>query len=272
MSTRQKMLSFTLITILFFPPTSNLFAQEKIVVAGTGDSQSLLRALAEAFEKVNPGKRIEIPDSIGSGGGIKSTAKGICNLGRVARPLREKENFLGLNYKVFACSPVVLVANPSITKVKNLSTKDIIGIYSGKITSWDILGEGKRKIYVVNRENGDSSRIVLERRISGFKDIKKLAGQVVYSTPGAVAIIKKHEDTIGYTSLAMTSGMKLVVMKINGIYPSVENVKNETYKLVTPLGLAWKGELQGLAKEFFDFLFSPEGQKIIIQNGAVPPK
>jgi len=59
-------------------------AEETVVVCGTGDSQSLLRRLATEFERKNPGIKIEVPESIGSSGGIKATAKGECDIGRVA--------------------------------------------------------------------------------------------------------------------------------------------------------------------------------------------
>jgi ABC-type sulfate transport system substrate-binding protein len=35
------------------------------------------------------------------------------------------------------------------------------------------------------------------------------------------------------------------------------------------LGLVWKGQLDGLAAEFIDFLFSPQAQRIISEYGAV---
>ena len=46
----------------------------------TGDNQELLRTLGAAFEKVNPGVSIAVPDGIGSDGGIKAAAAGECDL------------------------------------------------------------------------------------------------------------------------------------------------------------------------------------------------
>jgi phosphate transport system substrate-binding protein len=68
----------------------------------------------------------------------------------------------------------------------------------------------------------------------------------------------------------MVKRTSLVVIKIDNVYPSVENVKNGSYKLVCPFGIVWKGELKGLSRAFVDFILSPEGQKIIAENGAVP--
>ncbi|HUU59812.1 MAG TPA: substrate-binding domain-containing protein, partial [Phycisphaerae bacterium] len=114
-------------------------AQQKLVVCGTGDSQDVLRQLGAAFEKANPGKTIEVPDSIGSTGGIEATAKGECGLGRVARQLKEKEKALGLSYAVFAFSPVVFVAD-SAAGVEGLTRQQVLDVFSGTATSWTAVG------------------------------------------------------------------------------------------------------------------------------------
>ena len=55
-----------------------------LVIPGTGDSQELLQELARAFEHSHPGAKIEIPESIGSSGGIKNVIAGKAVLARVA--------------------------------------------------------------------------------------------------------------------------------------------------------------------------------------------
>lgn len=246
------------------------FAGERIVVCGTGDSQKLLRTLADVFERANPAIEIEVPDSIGSGAGIKATAKGICDLGRVARPLKENERKYGLNYREFAHSPVVFVAHLNKKWLSNITSEQVVRIYSGELRSWDELGGEKKKIYVADREAGDSSRTVLEKQIDGFKDIGILAGKKLYSTPETIATITNYENTIGYVPLAMAKGTDLIVLKFDGVYPSAKNVQRGNYRLVTPLGLVWKGELKEPEKTFVQFLLSPEGQKIITDYGAIP--
>lgn len=265
----KKIVSVFMVALFLLATSSICSAQKKIIVAGTGASQQLLRVLAEAFEKANPGTKIEVPDSIDSSGGIRAAAKGLCDLGRVARPIKEKEKKYNLNYRLFACSPLVFVVNKSVKGVSNLSTEQIIGIYSGKITGWSEVGGQKTKIYVTNREAGDSARRTLKKYLPGFKEIKEYAGFTTYCVSETVKTIIEHKNTIGYVSLPTVKGTDLRVLKINGVYPSVENIQNGTYKIATPYGLVWKGELTGLAKAFFDFLFSPKAQKIVIENGAV---
>jgi phosphate transport system substrate-binding protein len=248
----------------------SLQAGNQITIAGTGDSQELLGLLAKAYEKENPGKKIVVPNSIGSSGGIKATAKGKCDLGRVARYIKESEKHYNLKYKLFAYTPVVFATNNRYKGIDNLDYRQIIAIYSGQITEWKDIGSHSGKIYVAGREKGDSSRSILDREITGFKAIKNQVGKIIYNTPETARTIAKYDNTIGYVPLAMSVVHDLKVFKINGYAPSKENVLSGNYKLTVPLGLVWKNELQGLAKDFVRFITSPKGHRIISANGAIP--
>lgn len=269
MSMKIKVPLLISVIALFFM-SSIVTAGDKITVCGTGDSQELLRVLARVFEASHSGTTIEVPDSIGSSGGIRATADGKCDLGRVARPLKEKERKYNLHYRLFAVSPVVIVASAGIDGVSNLSSVQVVKIFSGKITSWSTLGGPNTKIYVANREAGDSSRSVLEKNMPGFKKIVNFTGKTIYSTPETVEILSKYNNTIGYSSLAAIKGTTLRIMKIDGIYPSVHAVRSGRYKLATPLGLVWREGLKGLAKDFVEYLDSVEAKKIMLERGAVP--
>ncbi|NOQ45803.1 MAG: hypothetical protein GQ559_03900 [Desulfobulbaceae bacterium] len=130
------------------------FSGQKIVVSGTGDSQKLLREAAKFLEDKLGGGESLVPESSGSGGGVRAAAAGEINLGRIARPLTESELKLGLNYKRFARCPVVFVVHPSVNYIDNLTSADIVGLYSGKITDWGHFG-ADGKVYAVGREPGD---------------------------------------------------------------------------------------------------------------------
>jgi phosphate transport system substrate-binding protein len=265
---RIAVLFFTLIlTVLFSCPA---LAGERIVISGSGDSQDLLRTMASAFEKANPGVRIVIAKSIGSDGGIRAVERGDADLGRIARLVTEKDRKFGLNHVVFAYSPVVFICNTSVDKVDNLTYTQIVGIYSGRITSWSQLGGQRRTIYVANREEGDSSRTAIEETVPGFNEITSFAGEVIKSTPETIGIVERYKDTIGYGPLSMVKGRRLKVLKVEGIYPSLRNVQSGKYNLFIPFSLVWKGRLRGLSKDFVAFIFSPQGQKITADSGAAP--
>ncbi|MDH3328524.1 MAG: substrate-binding domain-containing protein [Desulfobulbaceae bacterium] len=245
------------------------FAGQKIVVSGTGDSQEMLREAAKFLEDQLGGGEILVPESIGSGGGVRAVAAGEIDLGRVARNLTESEEKLGITYKRFAKCPVVFVVHPSVNFLDNISSEEIVGIYSGKITDWGQFG-ADGKIYAVGREPGDSCLIVLNKMIPGFKDITQPKVKTIYNTPDAVATLMEHRKTIGYLPISMTVGTGLRILKVDGVYPSAENVLNGTYKLVLPFAFVYRNNVSGLAKRFVDFFDSDEGKLVIKSYGVVP--
>lgn len=247
---------------------------ENIVVPGTGDSQKLLRALADDFQERHPGVQIDIPESVGSIGGIKRVLNNENDIARVARTLTEQEKSMGLKNRVFAYSPVVFAANLPTPCVKNLTRSQIVDIYGGRITSWHQLDDScpEHKVYVANREEGDSSRTIITAQIPQFGRIEDYAGKVIYSTPETLEILKRYPHTIGYIPLSMVLNSDLVFFNFEGVAPTIENIGSEDYELAVPLGIVWTGELDGLPEAFVDYLVSPPARQIILDNGAVPAR
>ncbi len=246
------------------------FAADKIIIEGSGDNQRLLRVLADVFEKRHPGKKIEIPESIGSSGGIKALVNNQCDLARIARPLKNSEKGLGLTAKVFASTPLVFIVGHNAAGVDNLTDEQIVNIFSGKVDSWSQLGGKDVKVHVLNREKGDSSRSILEKNIPGFKEADTMFGEIVQSTPALIQRVVEKKYCVGYIPFSMAKAAGVFIMKVNGVEPSIENVKKGEYKLVIDLAIVWKDNLSGLAKDFVDFIFSAEARKIILNNGGVP--
>ena len=71
---------------------------EEIIIVGTGSGMSLLRAVAETFTRNSPGILVNVPDSIGSGGGVKAVGTDKYKIGRVAREIKDKEKHYGLSH------------------------------------------------------------------------------------------------------------------------------------------------------------------------------
>jgi phosphate transport system substrate-binding protein len=225
----------------------------KLIVEGSGDSQELLRSIARRFVALHPGTDIEIPDGIGSRGGIESVLGNKVQLARASRPLNEREHSKGLFYRIFAKSPVAFATNPE-SRLNSLSAEQIVGIYSGKFVNWKQLGGAASKIYPLGRESTDPGRTV----------------KTYYTASGIVEDIARHEGTIGYASMAMVKKTGLKVLKVDDVYPLTMNVRNGTYKMVIPLAIVYRGNINPLAQAFVDFLYSREAQKIIIHYGCMP--
>ena len=60
------------------------------------------------------------------------------------------------------------------------------------------------------------------------------------------------------------------VIALDGVLPTIETIKNGTYPLSRKLYFYTLGEPSSGARAFIDFVLSPQGQKIALENGFIP--
>lgn len=254
---------------LFFASTAGAVdSQERLIVAGTGDSQALLRNLAGSFEKLHPGLKIEVPDSVGSGGGIKAVRRGDADLGRTARPLKESER-PGLTEIRIGKSPVVFATHPSLKRLTDLSSEQILAIYAGKISNWKGVRGPDAKIYPICREEGDSSLEAIVKKMPLFKDMYSVCKEI-FTTWETAAAIRDHQNTIGYLPLSMALEYGLHPLIIDGQIPDHEHVDKDAYPYVTSFYLVKNDNPSPLALQFIDYVLSPEAGAQMLEQGVVP--
>lgn len=260
----KRLLCIFIFLLLF---VNGFSAKEKITVGGTGACQNLVKKLAKAFMLDNDGI-VEVPDSIGSGGGIKMAGKGVIEIGRVARKITDKEKKYKLKYKEFALSPIVF-GTKSDVGVKNLSSSDVCKIFSGKIKNWKELGGKDLPIYVIGREKGDSSLSEIRKYLKGFNKVS-FPENIIIALKDLEMIekVEGKDGAIGFGTLSNFSNAKLKLFSIDGISPTIENVQRGKYKIFSTFAFVYK-KLSGLSKSFMDFVFSDKGKKIINENFCV---
>lgn len=253
--------------------TAQFATAETVTIAGTGDSQLLLRKLALTFQQHHPKIQVRVPNSVGSGGGIQLLLAGRSELARIARPLKPKEQAEGLQHRIFAYSPVIFVANLPEPCLEDITAAQVKEIFLGKISNWAQLGECEdHNIYVANREGGDSSRAVIEQVIPALKEIEQPVGRIIYSTPEAHDTLNHYQYSFGYLPKSQVLQGYLTVLDFAGVTPSVENVESGSYPLAVPLGIAWRGQATGATKLFIDYLASAEARQIMLEMSAIPAR
>jgi len=154
--------------------------------------------------------------------------------------------------------------------VKSLTIQQLQDIFSGKITNWREVGGKNNPIRVLVREEGDSSRSVIERTIESFKDIKLSEhSKMVYHDYEMVELFDKYPTAIGYlTNSSVNSNIHPI--SIDGIAPTLENVSQGRYPLVCEYAFVYKvSRLNDQAGKFLDFVFSNQGKKILESNRVI---
>jgi len=242
-----------------------------LVVAGTGDSQDLLRLLAQRFMQRNPDIRVDVPESVGSTAGIRALLAGKAQLARTARPLRQDERDAGLAEFVFAKAPVVFAVHPSVTGVAGLTAAQVQAVFSGAVKNWSALGGPDLPIARVCRETPETSREILNAAIPGF-EIEGCRGQAVaYTTPDAVAMTAEHPGAIGYFSLAAMAETPLVPLAFDGASPPPDkHAARPAYPLTIPFALVAKTPLSPAAERFLKSLADPEALSLMARMGCLP--
>lgn len=239
-------------------------------IPGTGDGQELLQAAAAALMAQNPGLTVDVPDSVGSTGGIKTVLAGKAAMARTARPLRPAEKDQGLVEWVFAETPVVFAVNPSVTGVTGLTGRQVLDVYAGKITDWAALGGPAEPIRRVTRETPETSRDILNTVIPGFAALGTADQAVAYSTPEAVRLVSSHPGTIGYFSLTAMTGTALVPLALDGVPPTPEALATTPQAPRIRLSLVYHPPLTPAGVRLATFLTSAQGQALLAKFGCRP--
>ena len=240
--------------------------KSEIIVAGSTSVQPFIEKLADQFIEKRPDIKINVQGG-GSTAGIQATANKTCNIGTSSRYLEEKEK--GLKVFLMALDGIAIVVHKN-NRIDNLTTEKIKDIFEGKITNWQEVGGNNSKIIPVTREEGSGTRTTFENLIMGKEAISDAC--LVQDSNGAVReIIATTPQGIGYISAGLVDE-RIKALKIDGIYPSFENLISNKYRFIRPFLLLTNGDSTkcGCAKEFIDYVLSAEAQNILKKDGLIP--
>jgi phosphate transport system substrate-binding protein len=235
-------------------------------IVGTGDGIDLLRALGRDFMQQHSNVRVEIPPSIGSGGGIAAVGARKAVLGRVAVKLSDADREVGINYRPFARLPSAFYVNPAVG-VDSVTAEQLADIYSGKVLNWKDLGGSDLRIRVVRREDSDSTLTVLRATMPGWKDLNILErSKMATTTQEAIETVREVAGAIGFGPYAKNLEQALTVLKIDGRHPT-----DAGYPSSVELALIYSDStITPAALSFIEFSGSERARNIILSFGSVP--
>lgn len=132
------------------------------------------------------------------------------------------------------------------------------------------------EIAVVSREDGSGTRGafielfgVEEKDADGNKvDKTASSAMITNSTSVMMTTVGENEAAIGYISLGSLNDTVKAV-KIDGAEPSIDTVKDGSYKIVRPFNIVTKDKVSKQAEDFMAYIMSAEGQKIVEDNGYI---
>jgi phosphate transport system substrate-binding protein len=238
-----------------------------ISMAGSTSMEKLANAAAESFMAKYPGV-IVTAEFTGSSAGVEAVTAGSVNIGNSSRVLKDSEKEAGAVENIVAIDGIAVVVDSANT-VTGLTKQQLTDIYTGKIKNWTEVGGNDSVIIVVGREAGSGTRGTFEE-ILEVEDACSYANELD-STGAVMAKVASTPGAIGYVSLDVIDET-VTAISLDGVAPTVENIKLGNYFLSRPFVMATMGEVSEQSTEvqaFFEYLASDEGEEIIQAVGLI---
>lgn len=237
-----------------------------ITAAGSSALKPLVDEASQKFIEKNPNVSITV-DAGGSGEGLKQVSEGTVTIGNSDVSAEEKLNadqakeLVDHQVCVVTMAPIV---NKDVTEagVKDLSTDQLIGIFTGQITNWKDVGGPDEDIVLVTRPSSSGTRATFEKyALNGNAEAENKSME----TDDSGVLLKNVSDTkgaIGYVALSYLVDNKDVdAVSIDGVAPTLENTYNGTYKVWTMEHMYTKGKGSKADKAFIKYIMSDDFAK-----------
>ena len=240
-------------------------ASNTLRIGGTGLALGGIQILAEVFLAENPGVDIEIPPSLGSGGGIKALLANAINLSVSTRPPKDKEAAKGATAFRYGRTPFVFATRPD-TGVNGVTTQQLADLHSGRVTTWP----NGSDVHLVLRPPGRSTNQTLQKMSAEMSE----AIDIALARPGVIPAttdqdsadaIEQRAGALGTTTLGMIlgEGRKLQPLALDGIEPTIDNLAADLYPLERSLYLVLGPKPSRLEEAFAAFMKSARARDIL---------
>ena len=241
-----------------------------ITAAGSTALQPLVDAAGKQYMAACTGATIQVQGG-GSGTGLTQVLQGAVQIGdsdvTAEEKLKPDEASQLVNHDV-AKQGWVMVTNPDVTGVTNLSSQQATDIWTGKTTNWKDVGGPDEAIVLVLRPESSGTRATFKKLVLGgaqeasgqalTEDSNGAVTQAITQTPGSTSVI-------GFAYYQQNKS-GLTALQLDGVDASVDNMKSGTYKLAAVGHMYSKGPADGLTKAFLDYMLSPDVQGTLLPS------
>ena len=236
-----------------------------VSLSGSTSMEKVGKALCEGFNNEYPNVVVDLQLG-GSSVGVQNVIDGKSDIGNCSRALKDSETSAGITGHTIAIDGIAVIVN-NANPVKDLTKEQLVGIYTGKITNWSMVGGKDMPIVVIGREASSGTR-------GAFEEILKVEEQCKYgqekNETGAVKTsVATTENAIGYVSLDVIDDT-VSLLSLGGVSATEENIVAGNYFLSRPFVMATKtGAETETTQLFLEFVMSEKGQEIVKAVGLI---
>lgn len=164
--------------------------------------------------------------------------------------------------------------------ISDLTYEQLENIYSGKTAKWKTLGwEEGGDMIVFQRPEGSGSQTGLQKimKDTPIHAPRPLPDESLIGTNSLMQQVtvewKGVHPAIGYSyrffAETMFPNPHAKLLSINGVSPTIENIRNSTYPFVFDFYAVTNGEPAGNTKKIIDWIRSEQGKELIERAGFV---
>lgn len=252
---------------------TSCFAQDKLVFKGSDTlGAKMVPQLTEAYSAAGNAVGFEIAAE-GSSAAFANLLAGTADIGMSSRDAKdeEKDAFTAKGQELVEITAgfdmIAVVVNKE-NGVRDLTVKQIEGIFTGDITDWSEVGgaAGPISVYTRNTASGtykSFQEMAMNKRDYGTST-NKMAGNEQIAEEVAT-----NPNGIGYVGLAYADKKGLRSVKVEGEAAKPKN--KDVYPLSRTLFYYTVGQPEGEAKKFLDWATTSEAAaKIVDSVGFIP--
>jgi phosphate transport system substrate-binding protein len=228
-------------------------------------STALLPAVQKAatnYQAKCPGSTITASGG-GSSEGISKAVDGSFDIGDSDVPASNAKGIDTAQLKDHQVAVVVfaVIVNPA-AKVTNLTTQQIVDIFSGKISQWkDVGGDPTLPITLYFRKAGSGTRLSFQKDImKGVAESSSPAGQIDSTQQVLGAVGKAGVGAICYVALGSVDST-VTALSIDGVTPGASALASGKYAFFAHEHMYTKGDGSPIAQSFIQYILSDEFQK-----------
>ena len=243
--------------------------QKEISWTGCGiTKKAFMSEVAKAYQE-----KTGIAINMSGGGatkGIRQVAAGKVDIGGSCRHQLPHPEEQGVKMHHVAWDALAVIVHPK-NPIDNITYEQLQDVMSGRITRWQELGGMDRPIKVFTRKGKISGVGLMSRELLfADTDMDFHSTQEFPSTGPLEKALEQEPLAIALDGISSAKKRNLKVLRLNEIYPTMDNIANGSYKLFRPLYLVTNKKSSLETKKFLSWLRSREAQKIIESQGTLP--
>lgn len=239
-------------------------------IDGSSALQPLFQAAQPYFDQANGTHTTTVAN--GSGNGLKDVESGAVQIGLSDFFYQENTSYANdtdlVDHRMAVVAFTLVVSSDIQNSVQNLTSQQILNIYTGKTTNWSQIGGPNELITVINRPLVSGTRATFKKFV--LNGTTESAGTTLtQDTTGAVATaINNAQGAIGYVA----TGFALDSAKYPGIFPicidgygaTSANINTGNYKFWSYEHAYTKGPANPLEQAYLNYVLSGAVQNTLL--------